>query len=223
MDFGPLPQKRELPSYAQKQNPEELALSLVRQRGALAEKHRKDLAAAGKEADRLAEQLALLVHKKRFTEGDPFVLSLRQLLKNEGISLITYAGEEVTEELENEADIVEWLPAGEETVDRVVDALEPEIRRQGRMPKSFISGPEDRRQGRILHRAKLSCRQGLHPEIPAPALPSEPQSAAEPAAEPAKDSPAPAPKPNTAPRTMKKVPVKRKKPAKKKNQNSKKT
>ena len=207
MDFGPLPQKRELPSYAQKQNPEELALSLVRQRGALAEKHRKDLAAAGKEADRLAEQLALLVHKKRFTEGDPFVLSLRQLLKNEGISLITSAGEEVTEELENEADIVEWLPAGEETVDRVVDALEPEIRRQGR----------------ILHRAKLSCRQGLHPEIPAPALPSEPQSAAEPAAEPAKDSPAPAPKPNTAPRTMKKVPVKRKKPAKKKNQNSKKT
>ena len=207
MDFGPLPQKRELPSYAQKQNPEELALSLVRQRGALAEKHRKDLAAAGKEADRLAEQLALLVHKKRFTEGDPFVLSLRQLLKNEGISLITYAGEEVTEELENEADIVEWLPAGEETVDRVVDALEPEIRRQGR----------------ILHRAKLSCRQGLHPEIPAPALPSEPQSAAEPAAEPAKGSPAPAPKPNTAPRTMKKVPVKRKKPAKKKNQNSKKT
>lgn len=206
MDFGPLPQKRELPSYAQKQNPEELALSLVRQRGALAEKHRKDLAAAGKEADRLAEQLALLVHKKRFTEGDPFVLSLRQLLKNEGISLITYAGEEVTEELENEADIVEWLPAGEETVDRVVDALEPEIRRQGR----------------ILHRAKLSCRQGLHPEIPAPALPSEPQSAAEPAAEPAKGSPAPAPKPNTAPRTMKKVPVKRKKPAKKKTQNSKK-
>ena len=143
MNFGPYPEKRELPSFVQKQSGEELALKLLRQHDALDALHRKELSDVQKQADRLAEQLALLVHKKRFTENDPFVMSLRQLLKNEGIILRTYVGEEVTDTLEDEADIVEWLPPGEDTVDRVVDALEPEIHWHGQ----------------LLHRAKLSCRQ----------------------------------------------------------------
>ena len=143
MNFGPYPEKRELPSFVQKQSGEELALKLLRQHDALDALHRKELSDVQKQADRLAEQLALLVHKKRFTENDPFVMSLRQLLKNEGIILRTYVGEEVTDTLEDEADIVEWLPPGEDTVDRVEDALEPEILWHGQ----------------LLHRAKLSCRQ----------------------------------------------------------------
>ena len=143
MNFGPYPEKRELPSFVQKQSGEELALKLLRQHDALDALHRKELSDVQKQADRLAEQLALLVHKKRFTENDPFVMSLRQLLKNEGIILRTYVGEEVTDTLEDEADIVEWLPPGEDTADRVVDALEPEIHWHGQ----------------LLHRAKLSCRQ----------------------------------------------------------------
>lgn len=143
MNFGPYPEKREIPFFVQKQSGEELALKLLRQHDALDALHRKEISDVQKRADRLAEQLALLVHKKRFTENDPFVMSLRQLLKNEGITLRTYVGEEVTDVLEDEADIVEWLPPGEDTVDRVEDALEPEIHWQGN----------------LLHRAKLSCRQ----------------------------------------------------------------
>ena len=126
MNFGPYPEKREIPSFVQKQSGEELALKLLRQHDALDVLHRKEISDVQKRADRLAEQLALLVHKKRFTENDPFVMSLRQLLKNEGITLRTYVGEEVTDVLEDEADIVEWLPPGEDTVDRGEDALEPE-------------------------------------------------------------------------------------------------
>ena len=143
MNFGPYPEKRELPSFVQKQSGEELALKLLRQHDALDALHRKELSDVQKQADRLAEQLALLVHKKRFTENDPFVMSLRQLLKNEGIILRTYVGEEVTDTLEDEADIVEWLPPGDDTVERVGDALDPEIHWHGQ----------------LLHRAKLSCRQ----------------------------------------------------------------
>lgn len=148
MNFGPYPEKRELPSFVRKQTGEELALKLLRQQDALDSLHQKELADVQRKADRLAEQLALLVHKKRFTENDPFVMSLRQLLKNEGIILRTYVGEEVTEILEDEADIVEWLPPREDPVDRVEDALEPEILWHGQ----------------VLHRAKLSCRQAAEEE-----------------------------------------------------------
>lgn len=144
MEFGSLPEKREIPSFVHKQSAEELAVKLIRQRSELEAKHKQELEDARKQADRLAEQLAMLVHKKRLSLTDSFNLSLRQLFKSEGISLITYVGEEVTETLENEADIVEWLPPEDEETAVVVDALEPEIIRQGR----------------ILHQAKLVCRQG---------------------------------------------------------------
>lgn len=153
MQFGPLPEKRPVPEFVRTQTQEELALKLLRQRQEAAQEQNRAVHAAEKRADRLAEQIALITHKKRFTEGDPLVLSLRQLLKREGIELVTYAGEEVTEELEDQTDIIEWLPAGEDPVSRVVDALEPEIRWQGR----------------ILHHAKLSCRAGAEePEADAP-------------------------------------------------------
>lgn len=163
MEFGPLPQKRELPPFVHEQSAEDVALKLVRLRNELEDSHASELEAARKETDRLAEQLALLVHKKRASQDqedpskDRFMQSLRQLLKNEGIDLITYEGEEVTETLELETDIVEWLPPDDESADekdRVVEALEPEIRRKGR----------------LLHHAKLSCRQGTYAsdqEVPA--------------------------------------------------------
>lgn len=155
MQFGPLPEKRPVPEFARPQTQEELALKLLRQRQEAEREQKKAVRGAEKRADRLAEQIALITHKKRFTEGDPLVLSLRQLLKREGIELVTYAGEEVTEELEDQTDIIEWLPAGEDPVSRVVDALEPEIRWQGR----------------VLHHAKLSCRAGA--EEPEEDLPGE--------------------------------------------------
>lgn len=163
MEFGPLPQKRELPPFVHEQSAEDVALKLIRLRNELEASHASELEAARKETDRLAEQLALLVHKKRASQDqedpskDRFIQSLRQLLKNEGIDLITYEGEEVTETLELETDIVEWLPPDNELADekdRVVEALEPEIRRKGR----------------LLHHAKLSCRQGTYTsdqEVPA--------------------------------------------------------
>ena len=169
MNFGPLPDKRPVPDFVQKQTAEDLALRQLRQRGALAAERQKALQNAEKPGDRLAEQLALQVHKKRFTEKDPLVLSLRQLLRSEGISLITYVGEEVTETLEDEADIVEWLPPNGDPVDRVVDALEPEVRWHGK----------------LLHRAKLSCRQAAEDEaeaetVTAPDAPAEAEPVPEP-------------------------------------------
>ena len=177
MQFGPLPEKRVVPDFVRLQTQEELALKLLRQRQEAEQERRKAVRQAERRAERLVEQLALITHKKRFTEGDPLVLSLRQLLKREGVELLTYAGEEVTEELETEADIVEWLPAGEDPADRVVDALEPEVRWQGR----------------VLHHAKLSCRMGAEqyedeePEAVSPAeiavQPSEPDAEPSPGAQ----------------------------------------
>lgn len=155
MQFGPLPEKRAVPDFVRAQTQEELAVKLLRQRQESEEAHRKELRALEKRLDRMAEQLAIITHKKRSEEKDPLVRSLRQLLKREGIELVTYAGEPVTEELEEQADIVEWLPAGEDPEDRVVDALEPEVHFQGR----------------VLHRAKLSCRMGAQEpeeEVPEP-------------------------------------------------------
>ena len=152
MQFGPLPEKRAVPDFVRVQSQEELALKLLRQRQELDEAHREEVRALEKRLDRMAEQLAIITHKKRFTEKDPLVLSLRQLLKREGIELVTYAGEPVTEELEDQADIVEWLPATDDPEDRVVDALEPEVHFQGR----------------LLHRAKLSCRMGAQEPEEAP-------------------------------------------------------
>ena len=186
MNFGPLPDKRPVPDFVQKQTAEDLALRQLRQRGALAAERQKALQNAEKPGDRLAEKLALQVHKKRFTEKDPLVLSLRQLLRSEGISLITYVGEEVTETLEDEADIVEWLPPNGDPVDRVVDALEPEVRWHGK----------------LLHRAKLSCRQAAEDEAEAEAeavTAPDAQAEAEPVPEPepnAEVKPVPEPEPN---------------------------
>lgn len=174
MQFGPLPEKRPVPEFARLQTQEELALKLLRQRQEAAQEQNKAVSAAERRADRLAEQIALITHKKRFTEGDPLVLSLRQLLKREGIELVTYVGEEVTEELEDQTDIIEWLPAGEDPVSRVVDALEPEIRWQGR----------------VLHHAKLSCRAGAEePEEDVPVEEVSVEDTAQDAADAAQSAP----------------------------------
>lgn len=183
MNFGPLPDKRPVPDFVQKQSAEDLALRQLRQRGTLAAERHKALENAEKPGDRLAEQLALQVHKKRFTEKDPLVLSLRQLLRSEGISLITYVGEEVTETLEDEADIVEWLPPNGDPVDRVVDALEPEVRWHGK----------------LLHRAKLSCRQAAEDELPQEPHPTAPEL---PELEDTLEAPAPRPEPSVPERIL---------------------
>lgn len=150
MRFGSLPAKREVPDFVRKRNAEELLLKTLRRQGTAGTEHRKQLQSVQKHADSVAEKLALLVHKKRFSPDDPFVQSFRQLLKSEGITLITYAGEVVTEQLEEDTDIVEWLPAEGNAVEQVIDALEPEIRWRGR----------------VLHRAKLSCRMAEDTEEP---------------------------------------------------------
>ena len=166
MDFGSLPARREVPVFVKRQDQRDLALKLVKIKAGIGNAGETASRKERDEADSLARQLGLLVHKKRFVTDDPFVKSLRQLLRNQGIVLVTHEGEEVTEELEEEVDIVEWLPPGDEEAERVVDALEPEIRRNGR----------------LLHRAKLSCRQGNLPDqeedvLPAPGNPEENEKA----------------------------------------------
>ena len=65
MNFGPYPEKRELPSFVQKQSGEELALKLLRQHDALDALHRKELSDVQKQADRLALERGMAAFERK--------------------------------------------------------------------------------------------------------------------------------------------------------------
>ena len=142
MQFESLPEKRAVPAFVKKTPAQSVLLELMKSGEAERETSCQNLEREQKRADQLAVALALQVYRKRASD-DVLVRALTALLADMQVQLLTYAGETLSPELENGADIIEWLPAEDNEAECVVEAIEPEIRWQGR----------------ILHRAKLSCRK----------------------------------------------------------------
>jgi len=157
MQFKPLPEKRAVPAFVKKVPAQTVVLELMKTGAAERSTLRQEIEAERKRADSLATAFALQVYRKRGSD-DPFVHMLSDLMAEYKVETVTYEGEPLTPELETAADIVEWLPAGDNDAECVVEAIEPEIRFQGR----------------ILHRAKLSCRKAPEPE---PEITVEPEQA----------------------------------------------
>lgn len=142
MQFEPLPEKRPVPAFVKRVPAQDVMLEWMKSGAAEKEACSRELAREQKRADDLAVSLALQVHRKRASD-DAYLRGLLALLTDRNVELLTYEGDPLTNELENSADIVEWLPAEGNEAACVAEAIEPEIRWQGR----------------ILHRAKLSCRK----------------------------------------------------------------
>lgn len=147
MQFEPLPEKRAVPAFVKKIPAQSVVLELMKADAAERGTFQQKIEAERKRADSLATALALQVYRKRGSD-DPFVRALSGLLAEYKVEAVTYEGKPLSPELETAADIVEWLPAGDNDTECVAEAIEPEIRYQGR----------------ILHRAKLSCRKAPEPE-----------------------------------------------------------
>ena len=164
MKFESLPSKRELPPFVRRSDALREARQLIAARNRDRLEAEKQLSAQRGRADKMAVAFALLAYKKRGSP-EPLAQSLAALLTDLGIETVTYAGTALSAELETSADIVEWLPALENAEALVEEAIEPEIRCDGR----------------ILHRAKLSCRMAAPEPEPAAApepSPAEPEPAA---------------------------------------------
>ena len=183
MKFESLPSKRELPPFVRRSDALREARQLIAARNRDRLEAEKQLSAQRGRADKMAVAFALLAYKKRGSP-EPLAQSLAALLTDLGIETVTYAGTALSAELETSADIVEWLPALENAEALVEEAIEPEIRCDGR----------------ILHRAKLSCRMAApepepaaapepSPAEPEPAGEAAPQTDAPPAAEAAGEPP----------------------------------
>jgi hypothetical protein len=169
MQFEPLPEKRTVPAFVKKIPAQNVVLELMKADASERESLLRKIEAERKRADGLATALALQVHRKRGSD-DPFIRVLTDLIAEHKVDAITYEGEPLTPELETAADIVEWLPAEDNEEECVAEAIEPEIRYQGR----------------ILHRAKLSCRKAREPE-PEPEI-MEPEQVVAPEAQACEDA-----------------------------------
>ena len=157
MQFEPLPEKRAVPAFVKKSPAQNVVLELMKTDASERDTLRQKIEVEQKRTDSIVTAFALQVYRKRGS-ADPFVRVLADLIAEYKIEIVTYEGQPVTLELEAAADIVEWLSAEDNDVECVVEAIEPEIRYQGR----------------ILHRAKLSCRKAPEPEPEPEPIESEP-------------------------------------------------
>lgn len=156
MQFEPLPEKRAVPAFVKKIPPQNVVLELMKTDAAERNTLQQKIEAEQKRADSIVTALALQVYRKRNSD-EPFVRALTDLIAEYKVEVITYENEPISPELEATTDIVAWLPAEDNDTECVAEAIEPEIRCQGR----------------ILHRAKLSCRKA--PEREPEPEPVEPE------------------------------------------------
>jgi hypothetical protein len=104
-------------------------------------------------ADSLAKAVAHEVFKaqKAGASDEPIVKSLLGALAADKVEIIEYDGCSFNEELSLISHVVEWLP-GDEDHEIVAHTLLPEIRREGR----------------LIHQARLSCRKALVVSVDSP-------------------------------------------------------
>ncbi len=148
-------QKRNAPADLHKvKNPAELVASLMIAQKKDAEAASRQYGEAEKKLNRLACQTALEVFRAGRSEAPPpLAKAIGDILENAGVEMILYDGRDLTEGIQKTTDIVEWVP-GSTDRETVGETLEPEIRRDGI----------------LLHQAKLSCRKAAEktPEAAAP-------------------------------------------------------
>lgn len=166
MQFEPLPEKRNVPPFVRKVSARSVVLDMMKERALEKGEFQKMLEDERKRADAVVAAVALQVYRRQ-AKDDPFVRGLAELLAERKVETITYAGEPLTPELELAVDILEWLPPEDNLTECVAEAIEPEIRYDGR----------------ILHRAKLSCRRAPESE-PEPEVSFQAAEAQEAASEP---------------------------------------
>lgn len=148
-----LPQPRPIAPFVRGDRPPEEIIRdlLVRHKNEM-DALRGELAAERKKRDAMAARFALAVYRKRTPQNAASLRAFTQALADMGIQEVTYLGERVTEDIETMADIAEWLPGDGGTEDRVAGAMEPELRLDGR----------------LIHRARLSCmRAGIDATVAA--------------------------------------------------------
>lgn len=88
------------------------------------------------------ESVGLALYKKRGTSSWPQFRVLFEAFRDLGAEMITHVGEPLEGDLEELADVVEWIDAADGVAPGcVAEAFEPEIRLDGE----------------IVHRAKLVC------------------------------------------------------------------
>ena len=148
------------PGLEENTTPEEQMALLIRRKRAQEEKLIARIKAEQKSRTELLTQLALDIHRKRhYPYADSF-RSLSAILEKAGVRVVTYEGEELTDQMREELNIVQWLPANGDPLERVAEAFEPEI---------YVDDV-------IVHRAKLICREGGEAAEPETAAAERPAS-----------------------------------------------
>ena len=161
MDFKP---RTLSPRLDENTTPLEQMALLIRRKRVQEEKLIGQLNAERKSRAELLTQLALDLHRKRHYEYADSFRSLWAILERAGVRAVTYEGEELTDRMKEEMNIVQWLPANGDPLDRVAEAFEPEI---------YVDDV-------LVHRAKLICREGGEAAEPSSAEPPAPTPPAEP-------------------------------------------
>ena len=141
MEFKP---RTRPPGLDENTTPEEQMALLIRRKRVQEEKLIARIRAEQKSRAELLTQMALDIHRKRHYDYADSFRSLSAILERAGVRTVTYEGEELTDRMREELNIVQWLPPNGDPLDRVVEAFEPEV---------YVDGA-------LVHRAKLICREG---------------------------------------------------------------
>ena len=153
-----IPQPRELPAWVQGQSPAHAMADQLR-------RHRQELAAAQDKAATaerrtrdLAEAVGLALWRKRQAPDSNQFRMLWQALAGAGVEFIDHVGEPVAGEVEQWAEILDWVDAADGIAPGcVAEAIEPEIRLNGV----------------VAHRAKLLAVSEAPPAVQADAPPAD--------------------------------------------------
>ena len=151
-----VPELREVPPWLRRDHQATRAVAdlLLRQKEALAVAKR-ETEQARKQAEDMAKVFGLALYRKRSAPNTAPFRTLFDALQTLDIELVAHVGELFEGDLEELADVVEWIDPTEEIAPGSVgEAFEPEIRLRGR----------------LIHRAKLVCAldEPAVRELPAP-------------------------------------------------------
>jgi hypothetical protein len=138
-----IPDQREVPAWLRRgQQPSQAVAELIRRQQAALVALRHDVDDARAETAAVVESVGLAVHRKLGTVGASEFRTILDALTAAGAAVVTHVGEPFEGELEELADVVDWIEPGDGAAPGcVAEAFEPEIRLHGR----------------LIHRAKLIC------------------------------------------------------------------
>lgn len=140
---GMIPELREVPSWLERgQQPAQAVAGLLRRHRTVLAEANAETARARQQAGRVVEAVGLALYKKRGTPSWPELRVLFEAFRDVGAEFVTHVGEPFEGDLEELADVLEWLDSAEGIAPGcVAEAFEPEIRLNGM----------------VVHRAKLIC------------------------------------------------------------------